>query len=260
MRKYCLAVLLLGGVIRPAEKPLPLRWAYISRRLRSDQDIDDIRQLARTASENGLNGVLFAASLDSIDLQPPEYLPRLQKVKEIFDQNHLEMIPNIFSAGYGGGILAHDKNLAEGLPVKDALYVVRNGEARIEPEVPVAGGGPAVEGVWSREVSVRPYGCYRITFRAKTENLVATRPFTNGTFRLDVRTEDLRNLTPWNARVPQNTDWREVRWGFNSLWYDKVKISIGIPNAAAGKAWVDSVRVEEVGLVNVLRRPGTPVK
>src|SRR5438045_3251011 len=114
MRKCCLTLLLLGGVIRPADGPLPLRWFYMSRRLRSDQDVEEIRKLARTASENGLNCVLFAAGLDSIDLQPPEYLTRLQKVKEIFDQNRLEMIPNIFSAGYGGGILAHDKNLAEG--------------------------------------------------------------------------------------------------------------------------------------------------
>ena len=86
------------------------------------------------------------------------------------------MIPNVFSAGYGGGILAHDKNLAEGLPVKDALYVVeeRRGAAS-SPRFPSPDGGPAVEGVWTREVAVRPYRCYRITFRAKTEGLPATR-------------------------------------------------------------------------------------
>ncbi len=259
MRKYCFALLLLAGIAWPAEKVFPHRWVYVSRRLRSDQDLDDIRRIARTASENGLNGVLLAAGLDSIDLQPPDYLTRLEKVKAIFREYHLEMIPNIFSAGYGGGILAHDKNLAEGLPVKDALYMVKNGEGHIEPEVPVADGGPSVEGVWTRDVAVRPYRCYRITFRAKTEGLPATRPFSSGAFRLDVRTEDKRNLTPWNARVPGTTEWREVRWGFNSLWYDKVKISIGAPNARTGKAWVDSVRVEEVGLLNVLRRPGTPI-
>jgi hypothetical protein len=259
MRKYCLAVLLLAGIVRPAEKPLPLRWVYISRRLRSDQDLDQIRQLAKTASENGLNGVVFAAGMDSIDLEPPEYLARLQKAKEIFDQNHLEMVPNIFSAGYGGAVLAHDKNLAEGLPVKDALYVVKSGEARLEPEVPVANGGPVADGAWVREVAVKPYRCYRVTFRAKTNGIASTRAFSNGQFRLDVVAEDLRNLTPWNARVPPTTDWREVRWGFNSLWYDHVKISIGAANQV-GKAWVDSVHVEEVGLLNVLRRPGTPVR
>jgi len=259
MLRFCGALLLVAAFASPAEKALPLRWVYISRSLRSDQDVEDIRRLARTASENGLNGVLFAAGLDSIDLKPPEYLARLEKVKQIFRENRLEMIPNVFSAGYGGGILAHDKNLAEGLPVKDAVYVVKGREARIEPEVPVADGGPAVEGVWTREIAVRPYRCYRVTFRAKTEGLPATQAFSSGAFRLEVRTGDRRNLTPWNAHVPPTTDWRQVRWGFNSLWYDKVRISIGAPNAAAGKAWVDSVRVEEVGLLNVLRRPGTPV-
>jgi hypothetical protein len=251
---------MLAGIGLPAaEKVLPHRWVYISRRLRSDQDVEDIRRLAKTASENGLNGVLFAAGLDSIDLQLPEYMQRLEKVKAIFREYKLEMVPNIFSAGYGGGILSHDKNLAEGLPVKDALFIVKKGEGRIAPDIPVADGGPAVEGTWTREVTIRPYRCYRVTFRAKTEGLPSTRAFSSGAFRLDVRTDDKRNLTPWNARVPATTDWMDVRWGFNSLWYEKVRISIGAPNPASGKAWVDSVRVEEIGLLNVLRRPGTPV-
>jgi len=85
------------------------------------------------------------------------------------------------------------------------------------------------------------------------------RPFTSGIFRLDVRTADNRNLTPWRAPVPSTTGWKEIRWGFNSLWYDNVRISIGVPPGRPAKAWVDSVRVEEIGLLNVLRRPGTPV-
>ena len=190
MRKTCSALLLLAGLAWPAEKMMPLRWVYISRSLTSDQQVEDIRKIAKLASENGLNGVLFAAGLDSIDLKPPEYMARLQKVKAIFNEYHLEMIPNVFSAGYGGGILSHDKNLAEGLPVKDALYVVKGDEARLQPEVPLADGGPAVEGVWTREVEVKPYRCYRISFRVKSEGLPATRPFTSGPFRLTVQTDD----------------------------------------------------------------------
>src|SRR5204862_6395627 len=115
-------------------------WASIARRHRSDHAIEHTRQIARTAAETGLNGVLFAAGLDSIDLQPPEYLTRLEKVKAIFREYHLELIPSVFSDGYGGAILAHDKNLAEGVPVKVALYLVKNGEGHIEPEVPVPDG------------------------------------------------------------------------------------------------------------------------
>ena len=77
MCRYGIALLIMAGFAWPAEKALPLRWVYISRSLRSDQDIEDIRKIARTASENGLNGVLLAAGLDSIDLKPPDYFTRL---------------------------------------------------------------------------------------------------------------------------------------------------------------------------------------
>jgi len=260
MRRFFVVApfLLLAVLAWSAAKTLPHRWVYVSRQLRSDQDVEQIREIARTASAKGLNGLVLAVGLDSIDVKPPEYLPRLQAVKKIADENHLEIVPNVFSAGYGGGILAHDKNLAEGLPVRGALYRVKGNEARIEPEVPVKDGGAAVENAWTREIDVRPYRCYRITFRAKTEDLAPAQPFSSGPFRLMVQTADGRNLTPWRAPVPSTTDWKEVRWGFNSLWYDKVRITIGVPGEKKGKAWVDSVQVEEIGLINVLRRPGTP--
>ena len=237
----------------------PLRWVRISAPLRTDEDVEKIRRIARIAGDNGLNGALLAIGLDSIDLKGPDYMARLQAVKDILKQNRLEMIPNIFSGGYGGAILAHDRNLAEGFEVRDLLYTAREGQARLVPEVVLDYTGPAAERLWTREVAVKPYRCYRVTFRAKTEGLPETRPFTSGAFRLTVQTADKRNLTPWNARIPSTTDWREVRWGFNTQGYDKVSISIGVRENTPGKAWVDSVRVEEVGLLNVLRRPGTPV-
>jgi len=112
------------------------------------------------------------------------------------------MIPNIFSGGYGGAILAHDRNLAEGFEVRDLLYTAKEGQARLVPEVVLDYTGPAVERLWTRAVAVKPYRCYRVTFRARTEGLPETRPFTSGAFRLTVETADKRNLTPWNARIP----------------------------------------------------------
>jgi hypothetical protein len=243
----------------PANKILPLRWVRISSNLNSDAQVEQVRTLAKLGRDNGLNGVLLAAGVDSIDLKPPEYVARLKKVRQILDELQMEMIPNVFSAGYGGGILSHDKNLAEGIPVKDAVYVVKGSEARIDPDIPVANGGPAQEGVWTREIPVKPWRCYRVSFRGKAEGLPPTQPFSEGAFRLSVRTADKRNLTPWNVPINSDTDWREIRWAFNSMWYDRVTVSAGAPKPETGKAWVDSVRVEEIGLVNVLRRPGTPV-
>ena len=254
-----LSLIALCGLISAQNTVFPHRWVRISSQLRTDEDVEKIRRLARVASENGLTGVLLAIGLDSIDLKGPDYMTRLDAVKDILKQNRLEMIPNIFSGGYGGAILAHDRNLAEGFEVRDLLYTAKEGQAHLVPEVVLDYNGPAVERMWTREVTVKPYRCYRVTFRAKTEGLPQTRAFTTGSFRLTVQTADGRNLTPWNARIPSSTDWREARWGFNTQGYDKVTISIGIRDNTPGNAWVDRVRVEEVGLLNVLRRPGTPV-
>ena len=68
---------------------LPLRWVRISSQLRTDEDVEKIRRLARIAGDNGLNGVLLAAGLDSIDLKGPDYMTRLEAVKGILKQNHL---------------------------------------------------------------------------------------------------------------------------------------------------------------------------
>ena len=79
--RYVLAVCLLAGVaVAAAAEPkvLPKRWVYVSRSLRADRDVDDIRQILQTASEHGLNGMLFAGGFDRMDLQPPEYFERLR--------------------------------------------------------------------------------------------------------------------------------------------------------------------------------------
>jgi len=47
--------------------------------------------------------------------------------------------------------------------------------------------------------------------------------------------------------------------GFNSLEYGKVNIYAGAWGGKAGRFWMDDLAIEEVGLLNVLRRPGTPV-
>ena len=280
-------------------KVYPCRWVYVSRSLRSDEHVAEIEQIVRTAADHGLNGMVLSAGLDRLDLQPPEYFRRLEAAKAACRQHKIEMIPIIFSAGYGGSVLGHDRNLAAGIPVKDALFVVKGGEARHVPDPPVriANGGfeeheghratgyrfhdrPGEasfidakvfhEGKASlrfetarmdrhghgrvmQEVSVCPYHCYRVSLWAKTEGLEPERAF-----RVLALAGE-RSLAPYDPRVPATTDWRTVAFGFNSLEFDKVRLYVGCWGAKKGRFWVDDLRIEEVGLVNVLRRPGTPV-
>jgi hypothetical protein len=284
----------------------PYRWVRISSGLRSDQDVAKILSLVETASKHGLNGILLSAGLDRMDLQPPEFHQRLKKVKEFCDAKQVDIIPSFMSAGYGGAVLGRDKNLAAGLPVRDALFIAEKGEARLMPDpAPVlvnggfekhsegipdgftaeggakgsvavdtaeARGGKASlrfqnfdsdsEKAWSvaQDVLVHPYRCYRLSCWVKSENLKPSDPFGSGNFQLRVLGgQELRPLQYENPKFSPGQGWQRVAVGFNSWGYDRVRIVPSVSGGGDGKLWIDDLRVDEVALINVLRRPGTPL-
>jgi len=300
MKKFIFILLLTFLSSLCEGKDYPYRWVYVSRSLHSDSDVADIESIVKTSSEHGLNGMVLAAGLDRLDRQPPHYFERLEQVKQICAKYNIEIIPIVFSVGYGGSILSVDRNLAAAIPVKDALFVVENGKAHLVPDPPVklVNGGfeeyagdrlkgyrfhdrPGEvsfidKGVFKsgqaslrfenfgryehgharvmQEVEVRPHRCYKLTCWVKTDSLEP-----EGSFRMSVLSSEGRNLAPWDPAVPSTTDWRKIVMGFNSLDYDRLRVYVGVWGGKTGRFWVDELKVEEVGLLNVLRRPGTPV-
>ncbi len=288
------------NLARGARGDYPYRWVYVSRGLGRDSDVEELRQIVRTAAKHGLNGMVLASGLDRISLRSPDYIRRLHEVKSLCEKNRVEIIPLIFSVGYGGSVLAHNRNLAAGIPVKDALFVVKGREARLVPDPPVqvVNGGfeefrgnrlkgygfhdkpgqitfvdteTVKEGKASlrlehfgeldphgharimQELKVRPYRYYRISCWVKTEGLTPA-----NAFRIQVLAEG-RALAPYGPGVPATTDWRHVAMVFNSLHYDRVRLYAGLWGGKGGRVWLDGLRIEEIGLMNVLRRPGTPI-
>jgi hypothetical protein len=273
------------------------RWVQVGSSLDSDQDVERIAGIARVASEHGINGMLLSAGFDTMDLKSPEFLARLTRLKQTCDHLGVEIIPGGFGVGYGGGVLAHNKNLAAGLPVRGALFVAGEHEAHFhaDPFVKLANGGfeehsgsmptgftahgaratldttvshsgqasvrfeefsgPEGEVYLAQPLRVHPYRCYRLRAWVKTEgagprmaiHLLAVAP-------------DGRDLSYMEPPLPETSDWHEVIWGFNSWYADHVEFRVGVSDGKTGKVWIDDVAVEEVGLTNVLRRPGTPVK
>jgi len=299
--KSLASVLLLAASVSPCvAKEYPHRWVFVSSSLRSDREVSRIEGIVKTASEHGLNGMVLSAGLDRLDLQSPEYLQRLAKVKETCEKLGVEIVPNIFSAGYGSAVLAHNRNLAAGIPVRDAPFMVKDGQARLEPDpaVRIVNGGfeehegdrlkgfrfhdrpgevsfvdTAVyhagqaslrfEGFGRfehgharamQQIEVRPARCYRLSCWVKTEGLQP-----ENAFRIQVLGPEGRNLAPYDPDVASTGDWRRVVMGFNSLDCDKVNLYVGAWGGRAGRFWIDDLEVQEVALLNVLRRPGTPV-
>jgi hypothetical protein len=307
-----------------AKRIYPERWVYVSRSFDRDQHVEEVREIARIASEHGLTAIVLSG-MDRISLASAEYLERLRRVKAIADQYHLEIIPAGFNTGYGGAILDHDKNLAEGMLVKDALFVARDGEARFQADSPAklqngnfdefhgdrfagfdaqdepgrktfadtavfhsgrvslrienfgaakadAAGmagkvplspyldlaqefAPETQARVAQEIRVTPYRCYRVSAWIKTEDAKPVSLFSIKAF-----TQDDRDLCPFEPPAPAPTsDWRQVTTAFNSWYADRIQLNFGVFEGEQGKVWVDDVEIEEVGLMNVVRRKGAPL-
>ncbi len=122
-------ILLMAQLSRGAQ-PMADRFVWVfGWGLGKDSDLNAIGRVLETAGQHGFNGAVFSAGLDTLCQKTPDYFRRLDAVQALCGSNHLELIPAIFSIGYGGGVLAHDRNLAEGLLVEDAPFLVEGNAA-----------------------------------------------------------------------------------------------------------------------------------
>ena len=290
-----LAVPLWGAI------PLADRFVWVfGWNLEADSDVPEIVRVLDAAGQHGCNGAVLSAGLDSLSQKSPAFFRRLEQVQQACERNHLELIPVVFSVGYGGGVLAHNPNLAEGVPVQNAPFVVKNGQGVLAPEktaILLNGGfeefsgnqlkgfsfrdqpqeisfvdtqvkhsgraslrmenftaNPYGHGRVMQEVELQPDRCYRMTLWVKTEGLQPA-----GAFRMLVLADADRDLAPRDFHLPATANWRKISMLFNSLDYTKVRLYAGVWGGKSGKFWVDDWSLEEVGPVNVLHRPGTPV-
>src|SRR4051812_17589063 len=110
-------------------------WLYCSQNLWVDKNIENLEQLFARAGKAGYTHVLLADSkFSKLDDMDARYFKNVERVKKIAAENHLEIVPAVFPIGYSNDILWHDPNLIEALPVRDALFIVKNGEARLLPD------------------------------------------------------------------------------------------------------------------------------
>jgi hypothetical protein len=274
------------------------RWVWVMANLGVDKQADFVTGLIERAARAGYNGlVLNDYKLNVLARMGPGYFKNVARARAAAARHHIEIIPCVFPIGYSEGLLTHDANLAEGLPVKDAPFVVKGREA-----VPIAdpaarlrngdfeeakgnrfpgfsfqddpgkvtfadrevvhGGkvacrlqdikqGSTGNGRVAQRVKLRPYACYRLACWVKT------RDFRPSTFKLLALGK--RPLNFHEVRLQPTQDWTLVETAFNSLDQSDVGIYAGQWGGGSGTLWIDDLALEELALVNVLRRDGCPL-
>lgn len=298
--RFALAVALVAaaGGTAAAEPPGPKyadRWVYSMYNLQVGSSADEVVRLIRRAKAAGYTGVVLADyKFNILNAVPDFYFKNVARVKAAADEAGIELIPSVFPIGYSNGLLAHDPNLAEGLPVKDAPFAVRDdGRAMIESRVKLANGdferaaGDRLAGMGFQDdpgtttfvdtrvfasgkqslrlqdatgncrvnqaLKVRPWACYRLSAKVKTRDL------RGGEFKILGLGRDGRPLTFHEPHLNPTQDWTTVDVVFNSLAATEVHAYLGIWGGFRGTVWVDDWTIEEVSLVNVLRRDACPL-
>src|SRR5262245_285115 len=141
MRAFLLlCVIAVAAIPVPAQQPAAPtyadRWLYCQFNLQVEKNADEVVALIKRAAKAGYTAIVLADyKLNILERVPKHYFANAEKVKKAAAEAGIEIIPAIGGFGYSAGILAHDSNLAEGLPVKDAPYVVKNSVAVLASEI-----------------------------------------------------------------------------------------------------------------------------
>ena len=274
MNKLTVAFFLIASAFcsfapaRADEKPA--LWFYYPVNLLPKENLDRLEKVWRRAAAAQYSKVLLADSKFSrLGDLPREYFDNCHRVQQIARELHIEIIPAEFPIGYSNDILSQDPNLAEGLPVKDTLFVVHGGLARCEPDVKVE-----LDKLAFKDAVVR-LDAGVATIRDNPENArlvfkLATPEFRCYHVSVSIKTYDYtgqpqvvplaggRTLNFQNLHVKRTQDWARYDVVFDSLDNKEVLLYFGVWGAAKGTLQWKDWRIEQVGLVNVLRRPGTP--
>ena len=267
--------------------------------LAEDSDVVEINQLLESAAGHGINGAVLSAGLDALSRRSPDYFRRLGEVEKTCHRLKLELVPAIFSVGYGSPALGFNRMLAEGIPVVDAPFLVQGPQARLVPDGALKLANPSFEevlkdrfrgynfhdqpGVVSfADRAVKHSGATSLRMENFTANPhghgrvmqeIRVRPHRCYRVSVWVKTEDLqpahafqimalangRELAPREFDVHGTSDWQKLSMLVNSLDCDKINVYAGVWGGKSGRFWLDDFSIEEVGPLNVLRRLGTPV-
>lgn len=208
------------------------------------------------------------------------YFKNIERVKKSAAANHLEIVPALFPVGYSNDILWHDPNLVEALPVQNVEMEVRNGIAQIvAPTEPLLKGGDFENlKLWgwkddnvlaengaahihdpkgqnariSQKLMLKPFHQYHLTARIKTANF-------KGVPEIKLLAGE-RSLNHNTLEVKPTQDWTLYHAVFHTLNHTNVQLYLGAWGADSGDLWFDDATLEATAFVNLVRRPGAPLR
>ena len=289
------SLLACSGLPRePGERPGPELWVYVPGNLSLEENVRSATEVLREAASCGYTAVVLADSKFAFpDLMGPVYQRKVRRVVAAARSAGLEVIPAIADFGDGRALLTRDPNLAAGLPVREAPFRLKGTEARPDRRLyprlrngsfeESSAGRPAGWNVRGHDVVslVRRDGDDRTALRFDAEagfsrvsqsaelppwqafrigiDLWARGELDPTTFVVGASVGE-RPLVFQHLVIDPDAVWHRYHVVFNSMEGGEVQIVLGTRRPFRGEFRADNVRLEPAGLLNVLRRPDTPLR
>lgn len=282
----------------------PQMWVYLATNLLVDQNVERDIALLKRAKAAGYTGFLVTDSkFTRWEQLPQRYKDNAKRFRDAARAEGVAFVACVAPIGYSNDLLAGDPDLAEGLPVKEALFSV-SAAGTLVPDADNAGiknGGFENETIlgstgWSwidgagvstfldQETVAEGKNSLRMEDPAKgspesgncrVSQVLHVKPFQYYHARFKVKTKELDN--PANAEVKaigksgqslsyrllpikRTMDWTSFDITFNTLDNTELNFYLGVWGGKNGTIWWDDVVIEPGGFVNLVRRPGAPLR
>jgi hypothetical protein len=295
-----LSVVRAADTVPPAGDPAPKlephqRWVFSFANFANEEQTAKLTALMKRAAKAGYTGMLVCdVKFEKFQLQPPDVAQRLKKFRDDCTAEKMKFIAGVTPFGYCDMLLTNDPNLCEGMPVRNATFVVQDGKLvpfddttkivnpsfeEVKGNAPVGWDADDPGTVSFIDDQVKSDGKSSLRMQdpaakrpnARVTQKIKVQPWHYYHLSVMVKTEDWTGKdmrvfgmagAPLNWQVPdiqKTMDWKRIHVTFDSQDNTEVLIYMGTWAPKAGKIWWDDVKIEPGGFINIIRRDSLPL-
>ena len=105
------------------------KWVYVMANFGVNDRTEAAITLLRRAKKAGYNGMVVSdVKFEKFQLATPDLLANVKRFRHACTEEGMELIACVAPFGYADYLLSNDPNLAEGMPVHNASFIVKGGK------------------------------------------------------------------------------------------------------------------------------------